>query len=170
MSSSRSIEHHAMREVTMFLQSLTRRVSLTEASEFLQAVWGDYTIIKNGFPYGIELKAEAQNRHGNFFLETWSNRAWFTLGWMYKLRGDSLFYYFIQDRELYTLSIPALQAWAFGTDDSPGRIYAYPEKRQLKYEQKNDSWGRCVPIADLQKDLGSDIKLFKLDGVAIQDR
>lgn len=162
MSSSRSIEQQAMAEVTMFLQSLTPRVSLTEASEFLQAVWGDYTILKNGLPYGIELKAEAENRHGNFFLETWSNRAWFTLGWMYKLRGNSLFYYFVQEKELYTISIPALQAWAFGSNDKPGRIYGYPEKRQSKYFQKNDSWGRCVPIAVLQKALEGDIKLFRL--------
>lgn len=162
MGASHVLGNNAEREVLMFLEAIAGRVEVTKASEFLQSVWGDYTIFKGDQPYGIELKAEASNRHSNFFLETWSNRRWYTLGWLFKLRGDSLFYYFVEEKELWTIKIPALQSWAFGSDELAGQVYKYPEKKQAKYDQKNDSWGRCVPIAVLQKELGDAIKQFKL--------
>ena len=110
----------------------------------------------------MELKVEAANKHGNFFLETWSNREWFTLGWMYKLQADVLLYYFLQERELYSIKVPALKEWAFGVGDGQGAIYKYLERKQSKYNQRNDTWGRCVPIAELQKALGDDIKRYQL--------
>lgn len=125
-------------------------------------MWGDFTVHLNGLPYGVELKVEAANRYGNFFLETWSNKEWFTLGWLYKLQADSLFYFFLREQELYSLQVQALKEWAFGLGDVPGAIYQYPERKQAKYNQKNDTWGRCVPIAELQKALGSDIKRYQL--------
>ena len=151
------------REVLMFLNRVASRVDVTVSSAFLQQVWGDFTITKHGQDCGIELKAEQSNRWGNLFLETWSNREWRTLGWLFKLRGDYLFYYFVEQQELWTMPIPALQDWAFGVGDGQGHIWTYPEKKQSKYDQKNDSWGRCVPIVTLQKALGNDIKLFRLD-------
>lgn len=92
--------------------------------------------------YSIEVKAEEHNRHGNFFLETWSNRARFTLGWMFTLRADLLLYHFVEDDELHVLPFQRLRKWAF----HDGRIYSFPERRQSKYDQLNDTWGRCVPI------------------------
>ena len=162
MGASHILGNNAEREVLAFLQAIAGRVEITKSSEFLQSVWGDFTIFKGDQPYGIELKAEASNRHGNFFLETWSNRSWFTLGWLFKLRGDSLFYYFVEEKELWTIKMPALKAWAFGTEKLPGQVWQYPEKRQAKHDQHNDSWGRCVPIAVLQKTLADDIKQFRL--------
>jgi hypothetical protein len=97
----------------------------------------------------VEVKAELENRHGNFFLETWSNRARFTPGWMVTLRSDWLFYYFLTSDELFVIPFRKLQKWAF----HQGRIYSFAERQQSKYDQLNDTWGRCVPIAVLAREL-----------------
>lgn len=98
----------------------------------------------------IEIKAEQENKFGNFFLETWSNRQLFNPGWMFKVNCDWLFYHFLMSDELYAINYAKLRKWAF----QDCRIYAFPERSQSKYEQKNDTWGRCVPIAVLQKEIG----------------
>jgi hypothetical protein len=163
MGQSHVLGRQAEEQVLAFLLACAKQVESTHQSEFLQALWGDYVITKGGEPCAIELKAEQSNRYGNFFLETWSNKEWFTLGWLYKLRGDYLFYLFVENSELWTINTAALKRWSFGSGDTPGRIYAYPERKQAKYLQNNDSWGRCVPIVNLQKALGSDIRLFRLN-------
>ena len=103
---------------------------------------------------GIEIKAE-EDKTGNFFLETWSNRKRFTLGWMYTLNADFLFYHFLKDDELYIMNFDRLREWAFWNG---GPIYRYKEARQRKYSQLNDTWGRCVPITIIQKAMP--VKLF----------
>lgn len=148
--------------ILTFLQRWSQRVESTDADQFLQAIWGDFTVYLHGLPYGVELKVENDNRWGNFFFETWSNREWFTLGWLYKLQADVLLYHFLNQRTVYSLRVPALKRWAFGIGDGQGNIYKYPERKQSKYNQKNDTWGRCVPIAELQKALGDDIKYYQL--------
>ena len=168
MGKSHILGNTAEEEILGFLTTMAGRVEVTKASDFLQTVWGDFTILRQDKPFGIELKAEQSNRYGNLFLETWSNRKWRTLGWMYKLRGDSLFYYFVEEKELWTLRVDSLLDWAFGADTGDGQIYRFPEKKQCKHDQKNDSWGRCVPIAVLQKELGGDIKQFRLNNSARQ--
>lgn len=99
--------------------------------------------------YGVEVKAEADCRHGNFFLETWSNRQRFTPGWMLNLNTDLLLYHFLAEDLLYRVPFEKLRKWAF----HEGRIYDFPEKPQHKYQQLNDTWGRCVPIAVLEVEL-----------------
>ena len=101
--------------------------------------------------YGIEIKAELCNQHGNLFLETWSNRARFTVGWLYTLKTDILLYHFIEDDEVWRLPFGRLREWAF----HEGRIYAFPERRQMKHSQPNDTWGRCVPTAVLEREAGA---------------
>lgn len=95
--------------------------------------------------YCAEIKAEESNAHGNFFLETWSNRARFTLGWMFTLTTDLLLYHFIEDDLLYPLPFARLRRWAF----HKGNIYRFDERPQTKHVQLNDTWGRCVPIPEL---------------------
>lgn len=95
----------------------------------------------------IEVKAEEENLHGNFFLETWSNRERFTPGWMLTLNADLLFYYFIRERALYVMRFQDLKRWAFGQwRGEPGHLYEYPEKAHGKRAQPNLTMGRCVPI------------------------
>lgn len=95
----------------------------------------------------VELKAEETSKHGNFFLETWSNRNRLTPGWMVTNRADVLLYHFLEQDTLYAMSLPKLQGWAF----RQGEIYKYPEKPQVKYTQRNDTWGRCVPIGVIER-------------------
>lgn len=162
LSKSQEIETAAIPQILQFLESMAFRVAPTDQQAFLQAVWGDFDVLKNNLRYGVELKVEQSDTYGNLFLETWSNRHWRTLGWLYKLRGDFLFYYFLQEKTLYTIQTPALLDWCFGVNDKPGQIYKYPERPQSKYSQKNDTWGRCVPLVILQKELGSAIKKHQL--------
>ena len=100
--------------------------------------------------YSAEIKAEESNKHGNFFLETWSNRARFTLGWMFNLNTDLLLYYFLDEDELYAIPFLKLRKWAF----HQCRIYDFPERKQAKYDQLNDTWGRCVPCTTVANELG----------------
>lgn len=99
--------------------------------------------------YSAEIKAELEDKFGNFFLETWSNRARFTLGWMFNLKADLLLYHFLKEDALYVIPFNRLRTWAF----HERRIYTFPEKPQSKYEQSNDTWGRCVPIDVLTREL-----------------
>lgn len=162
LSKSQEIEAAAIPQILLFFESLAMKVEPTDRQHFLQAVWGDFTVLKNNIPQGIELKVEQSDKYGNLFLETWSNRQWRTLGWLYKLRGDYLFYYFLEEKTLYTIQTPALLDWCFGAGEAQGQIYRFPERAQAKYSQKNDTWGRCVPIAVLQKALGDAIKKHQL--------
>ena len=103
--------------------------------------------------WSIEIKAEEQDKYGNLFLETWSNRKQYTPGWMITLNADLLLYHFISDQKLVRLPLQNLKAWAF----QDGKIYEYPEKEQNKYTQLNDTWGRTVPIVDLKNLKGFEI-------------
>ena len=120
-------------------------------SEFLQKSVGDVIFnSKNQSIWSIEIKTERENRTGNFFLETWSNRSRLTPGWMITLKADFLWYYFQDVKTLYSIHLPDLQKWAF----IDGKIYRYPEKEQKRYNQLNDTWGRCVNISHVESEVG----------------
>lgn len=113
--------------------------------------------------YSIEVKTERENKTGNFFLETWSNKnlrnrsshaqLGSTLGWMLTLRADLLFYYFLENDDVYIINFLNLKRWAFGNNEHQGKIYSHPEK-QTTCDQLNDTWGRCVPISEIRKEVG----------------
>lgn len=149
---AREVERIAREEVLPWLLKHSDSLQETDASLFQQKVWGDWLIWKQGKLLSIEFKAEESNEYNNLFLETWSNRHLQTPGWMITCRADFLYYYFIRQRHLYTLDFAALRAWAWGCGREDGKIYRYPEKPQGKYdEQRNDTWGRVVPITTLLK-------------------
>ena len=54
----------------------------------------------------------------------------------------------MQDR-LYFIPFKKLRRWAFHDHN----IYKWPERKQGKYQQLNDAWGRCVPIDVIVSDL-----------------
>lgn len=108
---------------------------------------------------GVEIKGEETERTGNLFLEIWSNKHRWRQGWLYHLQTDLLLYAFLDTRALYVVSFHRLREWAFTTPgmrgpDYPGRIWDYPEREQRKRMQLNDTWGRCVPISVLMKEVG----------------
>jgi len=129
---------------------------------FLQEVIGDVLLNKGGRIWSLELKAERRHT-GNLFLETWSNRnlddavshatRGSNPGWLLKTRSDLLMYYFIGEDILYVLSGIALKRWAFGCGNDSGRIYDFPELKQKKYQQANDTWGRLVSVDVLMREM-----------------
>jgi hypothetical protein len=68
------------------------------------------------------------------------------------------------------LTRPRLAAFQFGTSmrcdpldwkvaglpigDRPGRLYDFPERTQRRYAQRNDTWGRIVPVDVLAAEAG----------------
>lgn len=148
-------------------------------SKFLQETVGDLLFNKDGSVYSVEIKCE-RTYTGNLFLETWSNRnlddaeshseRGSNVGWLTKLRSDLLFYYFIDKDTLLILSTLAVKRWAFGWNDTPGRLYSYKEVRQRAYFQKNDTLGRLVPIGRLEVELTPPPRVVCLASLRFADR
>jgi hypothetical protein len=134
-------------------------------SKFLQKSVGDVLLNSDEKTvWAIEIKNEETKRHGNLFLETWSNCKWFTPGWMFTLQCDLLFYYFQDVRELYVIPFENLRDWAFrqpSVSAHRGRLFDFPEKCQVKREQLNDTWGRCVPIDTIENEVKG-VRKYKL--------
>jgi hypothetical protein len=111
----------------------------------------------------LEIKVE-QRWSGNHFLETWSNRnlddpdAHYdhgsTPGWLVTSRADLLLFYFLDSDDLVTVPLLRLKRWAFDSGPQDG-VYAWPEKLQHRYGQRNDTWGRCVPVEHLEAAVGA---------------
>lgn len=144
-----------MRVLIPYARSLGngRMLVQTDDQPFVQKFIGDL-IAKFKDTETIEVKAEKANKYGTLFLESWSNRAYFTHGWMHTSRASLLWYYFVESDELYTVSLDELKRWAFAHDterSGHSNISRYPERLQSKYVQTNDTWGWSVPICDLQK-------------------
>lgn len=158
------IETRAMMDIVPFIHGLSfnGQYVLTNKGNLakeLQKTIGDAALnTRDGRIWGVEIKAEEENKYDNFFLETWSNRRWYTLGWLYTLNSDILFYYFLNEKLLYSIDFRKLKKWCFVDSN----IYKYPEKPQGKYSQKNDTWGRCVPIRDIEDSIG--YKRYFLNG------
>ena len=112
----------------------------------LQLAYGDAFVSRDGNFYACEFKVERRFT-GNFFIETWSNRSRFRRGWLDHLDADLLLYYFTDSCELFVIPFPRLKRWAFGGDSPNERLHDYRHVCQHKYEQKNDTWGRLVPVA-----------------------
>lgn len=159
------IEQSAMPDLCDFLknQSDNGQFILTakgRLSEMLQRTIGDAVVNVKDSIYGVEFKVEASNKHGNFYLETWSNLSRFKPGWMYTLDADILLYYFLESRELYTIPFQRLKVWAFGSkqsgpvNDARRRLARFPERMQSKHNQLNDTWGICVPIPVIEREVG----------------
>jgi hypothetical protein len=129
----------------------------------LQETIGDCIFqMPEGRAWSVEIKVEEDDKYGNLFLETWSNRnlehrdshiaRGSNPGWFLKCQADLLFYYFVMQDKLYVFDLFKLKRWAF----REGRIYSaeFKEKLQGKRLQQNDTWGRCVPIAILAREVG----------------
>lgn len=102
----------------------------------------------------FELKTETADLYGNMFLETWSNRTKFRPGWLVTSEADLLIYQFLKEEKAYVIDMQSLKRWAFGEGEMFGKIYAHKERKQKKVIQDNDTWGFCVPIGVLRKEVG----------------
>lgn len=124
-------------------------ISKGKLAKDIQKKHGDCMIETNsGYMQFIEFKVENKTT-GNLFLEVWSNKSRRTTGWMFHLNTDYLFYYFLDSRKLYVFDFDELALWAFGSREQKANIWRYREVPQSAYSQKNDTWGRIVPIQAL---------------------
>jgi hypothetical protein len=130
-----------------------------------QKSFGDLLIATGpGSAASVEVKVQ-RRWTGNAWLETWSNKnldhrgshveRGSTPGWLVTCRADVLAFHFLDLDTVHFLPLFRLQQWAFGTDDRPGRVYDFPERRQRRYAQPNDSWGRIVPMEVLAREVGT---------------
>lgn len=141
---AQAVEHLAIKEILPWLRMKCESVEPTDGNLFLQKIVGDFVVVQEGRKRGVELKAEMRFT-SNLYLETWSNRPELTPGWLWTSRAHWLMYYFNDTGALFVIDFPALQQWA-----ADGAIYKYPEVAQSKYSQLNYTFGRLVPIADIQ--------------------
>ncbi len=146
------IEAEGMKHVLPFIASRSERFVITNKGRLsleLQKRYGDLFLnSSSGEIWSVEVKTEQGNKHNNLFLEVWSNRSRDTLGWMHNLNCDILLYFFLDEMDLYSIRMPRLQDWFFSEQER------FPLKRQNKYDQKNDTWGRCVPISVIGQEVG----------------
>ena len=170
-----AVEARGMAVLTPYLRARAKMGQIVVINKgplqsYLQRSVGDALMnVSEDRLVSIEVKCESDDQHGNFFLETWSNKnienryqhgeRGSTPGWMLTLRADWLLYYFVEPDDLYIIDFFRLKQWAFGCGDAKPNIERYPERRQGKYDQRNDTWGRCVPIVDVRSALGKSIKL-----------
>ena len=174
---AQAIGARGTRDVIRFLDGLLfeGRYVVTDKgplSQFLQHSVGDALYNSpDGRIWGVEVKTERRTT-GNMFLETWSNRTRLTHGWLHTLTADVLAYMFLDTRVLCLVPMKPLQQWAFGTGEGPGHLYQYPEKKQRIFDQLNDTWGRCVPIDVIARDVGCQqyvVPSYSIDGTAFAD-
>lgn len=170
------VERIAMDSLVPFIEKFADngrivRIENGALAEPLQKIAGDVLVecqgkingVQTRVLKGIEIKAEERHT-GNLFLETWSNKNLDDAfnhaqigskeGWLKTIRADCLWYYFLDTGDLYVIDLLRLKQWAFGVNEKPGNIYRFKEVPQKKYNQKNDTYGRLVPIEVLKKEVG----------------
>lgn len=181
---ARTVEARGMDALIPFLRqgSFEGRFVLTNKgalAEMLQSCVGDLLLNTHadGTIYSVELKVEEENRHGNLYLETWSNRNFMPrrVGWMYTQQADMLWYYFLREDSLYVFNMRRLWQWAHvepshRVPGGVGRMFDFPEKMQVKREQRNVTAGRCVPIAVLGAEVGFTLYRPQESGMAVLKR
>jgi hypothetical protein len=132
---------------------------ITERSEQCQE--GDYRAIdQSGRETVLELKTESRYT-GNLFLEEWSNLTedMQSRGWVKRLERGVLIYTFLDKPILIEINIPALYKWA---NDENCNLERFRATEQGKYQQRNRTIGRIVPISVLQEELGPNLRIHLL--------
>jgi hypothetical protein len=103
-----------------------------------------------GREISIELKTEAENRWGNFFIELFQGvYPCFDNGWIQNIEADLLAYLFLDSGDLYLLNVGELRDWLFGS----GAFTKYQIKAQQKYTTNMTSYGLCVPISHAEANM-----------------
>ncbi len=163
------VEQRGMAALLPFLESRAWRGQLIHVAKgplarTFQRSFGDLLIATGpGGVASIEIKVQ-RRWTGRLFLEVWSNKnldsqashveRGSTPGWLITCRADVVGFHFLDADTALFLPLFRLQQWAFGTGDQGGRIYDFPERRQRRYVQRNDSWGRIVPVEVLAREVG----------------
>ena len=116
---------------------------------------GDLRIKKGDKVCIVELKAEEVEETGNFFMETWSHKKIGRKGWFRTCKAEYLLYIFKDTGNFYKMTFDEIRD--FVSDNT----WRYREVLQQKHKQENDTWGYCIPINTLRKQL----RLFKKENI-----
>lgn len=111
-----------------------------------------FITLNDGSQLSVEVKTELEDKYGNLFLETWSNKSSGRRGWIYTCKSDWFIYQFINESWGYMFETKNLQSW-FETCN-------VPEKPQRKWVQNNDSWGRPANIQLILAQTNSKIIIY----------
>jgi hypothetical protein len=163
------VERRGMAVLLPYLETRAWRGQVIQVAKgplarHFQQRFGDLLIATGpGAVASVEIKV---NRRwtGNLFLELWSNKnlddrashveRGSTPGWLVTCRADVIGFHFLDVDTVLFLPLFRLQQWAFGVGDRPGRVYDFPERCQRRYAQRNDTWGRIVPVDVLAREVG----------------
>lgn len=107
----------------------------------------------------IEIKGDRYYRTGNYFLETISNEAKNTPGCFMYTTANYIFYYFVPEKELHVLPMPATRDWF------RQHWLSFPEKKTSTPVGKNEYYvtvGRLVPRQRVIKEVPG-VKIIKLN-------
>lgn len=146
----RAIESESLPKVLKTLNTIYDCIIPTDDFKYhltYQQYYGDYACIKKNILEYVEVKTETNNKWGNFYLETWSNKPE-NRGWFYKCLADYILYHFLEDNVIYMFDLKKAQEYINNNPDK------YNEKPQNKYNQKNKTYGLCVPVSDIMKHAG----------------
>jgi len=111
----------------------------------LQKYKGDILLSQNNHIMSTEIKAERNNPNDNFFIETYSNKKWGKIGWLFDLDVDWLFYCFQKKKRethevIYKMKFDEMKKYSIKNR------HKYREIEQTKNKQPNDTWGLLIPI------------------------
>ncbi len=154
---AREVEREGWLQVESWVRSATDgRYAAHFEDRAVQRAGYDLTAFLCGADKRVELKCERADRWGNFFLETWSNKAFGRArdGWMMTCTADVLLYYFLDPGDLYVIDHRRLWAWFFGEPPVPPNWWRYEEKPQQRFSQPNKTFGCPVPIGDIAEQVG----------------
>lgn len=114
MNATSQIAAEGTLHITSWLETFeeVERVENVENNPDFQEIDVDLIVhFTDGKTHKIEIKVDRYARTGNFFFETISNHERNTQGCFMYTQADSLFYYFIEIRKLYSLKMPEIREW-----------------------------------------------------------
>lgn len=114
MSDASSVAKIAFSDISRYLQTLpiTRNVVNVEDDVYYRSV--DVDLLWNcsdGKTISIEIKGDRWYKTGNYFFETISNKSKNTPGCFLYTKADFIYYYFVNEKELHILPMPATREW-----------------------------------------------------------
>lgn len=126
--------------------------------------------------WSVELKAD-DTEFTNLFLEEWSNKNLKSRsehsgrgsnpGWLRKTGADLLLYHRLRYDDLLVINMLKLKRWAYGHNGSMPNVRRFEEKR-TRADQLNDTWGVCVPIDTIEREVG--FKRFSVAQLVLWDQ
>lgn len=151
MNQSDNVTRYAESWVFPYLQSLHPDYAVRPVPDNIQAQhrYGDKWLASAKYQHAMEVELKAEAKHtGNLFIETWSDIRNGVHGWLYHYSDNArLAYAFNDQHRLYTCRIGELRRWAHSANGEASiRIESFRLVEQAKYQQRNVTVGRLVPV------------------------